>query len=120
MGLFNRCKKSEALIDIQYHLHIVCIIEDWNQMQQRDFIAADIQKQLFYRVHEVIGGWGESRFIVKSLDDAELKRLFNSAAKSHIKTNNEQFCDWSSFATELQNAEVVEITKEQILHTRKA
>ena len=58
MGLFNRCKKSEALIDIQYHLHNVCIIEDWNQMQQRDFIAADIQKQLFNRVHEMIGGWG--------------------------------------------------------------
>ena len=119
MGLFNRCKKSEALIDVQYRLHIICIVEDWNQMQQRDFIATDIAQQQFYRVHEVVGGWGESRYIVKLLDDAELKRLFDSAAKSYINTNIEQFCDWTSFAAELQNTEVVEITKEQILHTRK-
>ena len=44
-------------------------------MQQRDFVATDIAQQQFYRVHEVVGGWGESRYIVKLLDDAELKRL---------------------------------------------
>ena len=119
MGLFNRSKKIKASIDIQYRLHIICIVEDWNQMQQRDFVAADIEEQQFYRVHEIIGGWGESRYIVKPLDDAELKRLFDSAAKSYINTNIEQFCDRTSFAAELQNTEVVEITKEQILHTRK-
>ncbi len=118
MGILG-LSQNKSSYTIQYRLHIVCVVEDWNQMQHRNFIAADIQNQLFYRVHEVIGGWGESRYIIESLEKTELKRLFDLASMSCVGTNSEPFNDWSAFATSLQNAEVVEITKEQILRTRK-
>lgn len=120
MGLFNRRKKSEASSDVQYRLHIICIVEDWNQMQQRDFVAVDIEKREFYRIHEQLGAWMASYYYVKAIDMEELNRLYGMATKHSLKNESEFFDSWLSFSATLQDAEVVEITKGQLLHIRNA
>lgn len=111
MGLFNKPQKT---YDIKYRLHIVCILEDWNQMQQRDFVAVDIQARKFYRVHEELGASMASRFFIKAVDTEELKRLCGTAAKCTLINISEFDSDWASFVAALSNTEIAEITKEQL------
>jgi len=95
-------------------LHIVFVTKEWSQMQNREFVAANIQKRKFYRVHEQLGAWMASFYCVKTIEKDELARLFDTAVKCELKTS-EPINDWESFAVALQDTEIVEITKAQLL-----
>lgn len=49
-------------------LQILQILEDWNEMQQREFLAVDCETKQHYHVTEVIGNWGESRYLLRKAE----------------------------------------------------
>ena len=99
--------------NIIYRLHIVSIIEDFNQMQQRDFIAVDIHKYQFYRITEQVDNWGVSRYLMTPVDEDERCHQLNLSVKNILEEYN---YDWLLLSDSLQNAEIVEITKEQRIY----
>lgn len=72
-------------------LQILQMLENWNELQQREFLAVDCETKQYYRVTEVLGNWGESRFLLRKCDTAAAAPL---------------------------TGETVTISPEQILHPR--
>ncbi len=59
-------------------LQIVQVLEDWNEMQQREFLAADCETSQHYHITEVLGNWGESRYLLRKTDEPFPKPSFPS------------------------------------------
>ena len=49
-------------------LQILQIMENWNDMQQREFLAVDCETKQHYHVTEVLGNWGESRYLLRKTE----------------------------------------------------
>ena len=105
---------------LHYRLHMVCVLEDFNQMQERYFVAVDIQNRNFYRVCETIGNWGESRYILDLIDIKTAENLFYSITDNKSPNNTLFFNDWEKLTSCLQNTEIVEILNSQILIPQKS
>lgn len=100
-------------------LHILFILEDFNPMQQRYFVAVDAESKSSYHVCEIIGNYGESRYILKKIDFTQVLELSQSIPHQNNLHLDDLQNNWDAFVSSLYKKESITITDKQIIHPRK-